>query len=246
MNKKSSIFKFCNSPFDTTKIQVLNSTHLKLIAILTMLLDHIGILFDISFLRIIGRIAFPIFAFQIAEGYIYTSHVPKYMLKLFAFAIISEIPYDLFTYNALFDMKSQNVMFTLLFGLIVIYCIDIIKNKPTLKKFGFAVFGILFCFVFSIALLSDYNLFGVLTVVTFYLCRNFRFAWIAQTACMALLSICIGGTQPFALLSLPFIWLYNGKKGSGGKMLQYGTYSFYPVHQFVLYAISFLNNSFLN
>lgn len=246
MNKKSSFFKFHNSPFDTTKIQIFNSTHLKLIAILTMLLDHIGILFDIGFLRIIGRIAFPIFAFQIAEGYIYTSNVPKYILKLFVFAIISEVPYDLFTNNALFDMKSQNVMFTLLFGLIVICCIDVIKNKPSLKKFGLAVFGILFCFVFSIALFSDYNLFGVLTVVTFYLCRNFKFAWIAQTICIVLISVCLGGTQLFALLSLPFIWLYNGKKGRGGKILQYGAYSFYPIHQLILYAIPFFKQIFLN
>ena len=97
---------------------------LKLIAVISMLFDHTGYLIfgKASFFNYIGRLAFPIFAFQIAEGYTHTKNLKKYILRLFVFALISQIPFQIFS-KIFFDRFLINVLFTLLFGLmgIIIY-----------------------------------------------------------------------------------------------------------------------------
>lgn len=91
---------------------------LKIIAIITMFIDHLGyaIYGRLSFFNYIGRIAFPIFAFQISEGYIYTKNLKKYLLRLFVFAIISQIPFLLF-YSIFSKNFALNIFFTLLLGM---------------------------------------------------------------------------------------------------------------------------------
>ena len=102
----------------------LSGFDLKIIAVITMIIDHAGaFLFpQAKILRIIGRISFPIFAFLICEGYEHTKDVKKYMLRLLLFAVISEPFFDLAMSGTIFSLNNgQNVIFTLLIGVVTIY-----------------------------------------------------------------------------------------------------------------------------
>ena len=113
--------------------QVLNGFHLKLIAVCTMFIDHMGhTLFPtVLWLRCIGRLAFPIFCFLIAEGCVYTRDRRKYALRLLAFALLSEVPFDLMVGGTVWYPYSQNVLWTLLAGALICWCIDWALQKKT-------------------------------------------------------------------------------------------------------------------
>lgn len=109
----------------------MTSFTLKLIAIITMFIDHFGyaIMGQFSFFNLFGRLAFPIFAFQISEGFIHTKSVKKYFFRLIIFALISQIPFSLFTYYIVHaNPYTLNVFFTLIFGLTSIYLYDLITK----------------------------------------------------------------------------------------------------------------------
>ena len=103
----------------------MSSFVLKIIACISMFCDHVGDAFigKLTFLNYIGRLAFPIFCFQIVQGYIHTHDIKKYILRLSLFALISQIPFMLF-YHIVFDSFAINVIFTLLFGLFTILIYD--------------------------------------------------------------------------------------------------------------------------
>ena len=107
----------------------MSSYILKIIACISMFCDHFGDAFfgEVTFLNYIGRFAFPIFCFQIVQGYIHTHDIKKYILRLSIFAIISQIPFMLF-YHVVFDSFAVNVIFTLLFGLLTILIYDKYNN----------------------------------------------------------------------------------------------------------------------
>jgi hypothetical protein len=246
-----------NRPVEKLPFGGLTANMLRTIAILLMLSDHIWATY-MSFgnwMTYIGRMAFPIFAFQIAEGYLHTSNFKKYALRLLGFAVVTEIPFNLFYSSRVFNPYHQNVLFTLLLGLIAIIVIDKMKKKRTAKNIALSVLWLVLICVASTVGFVDYGFLGVLTVVAFYLLRDFPFAWLAQLAAMVLINIVFfeglmfnveifGRTfeipsQGFAVLSLVPIWLYAGKKGRTSKLMQYGFYAFYPVHMLVLYLIKF-------
>lgn len=136
---------------------------LKLIGIFIMFCDHVGdaILGEFSFLNLIGRIAFPIFAFQAVQGYIHTKNLKKHMLKLFIFACISQIPFSLFlsTFSNEFVL---NIFFTFLLGLFALYLYDRCSNK-------FLGFLIVLCIsILGYFLHVDYQSFGILLIFVFY------------------------------------------------------------------------------
>lgn len=247
-----------NSPLVKFPFGGLTSNMLRMIAVAFMLSDHIWATY-MSFgdwMTYVGRMAFPIFAFQIAEGYLHTSNFKKYALRLLGFAVITEIPFNLFYSSRVFNPYHQNVLFTLLLGLIAISVIDKMKKKRTAKNIALSVLWLVLICVASTVGFVDYGFLGVLTVVAFYLLRDFPFAWLAQLAAMVLINIVFfeglmfnveifGRTfeipsQGFAVLSLIPIWLYSGKKGKSSKVMQYGFYAFYPVHMLVLYLIKFM------
>lgn len=234
----------------------IDATVLKLLAMFFMLLDHYWATLATGnawVLTYIGRLAFPIFAFQIVEGFYHTSDRRKYAKRLLIFALISEIPFDLFCEGMPFYPFHQNVMFTLLLGLLAVGAVDDARKAGTPKAWakGIGLFAG-FCLL-SLIGMTDYNITGVLTVFVFYVFHQGRFAWLGQLASLVLLDIVlfegqvipttIGGMsfefpiEGFAVLGLLFIWLYNGKKGSRNKVLQYCAYWFYPVHMLILYAL---------
>lgn len=237
------------------KLKILNSNALKIIAMILMLLDHMWgtIIPGNQWMTLVGRMAFPIFAFLIVEGYIHTSDYKKYIKRLLIFGLLSEIPFNLIYTGSIIFPFHQNVLFTLVFGLIIINEIDKIKNNKEIKLRVKSILKILLFLLITIIGFVDYGITGVLTIVVFYLFREFKFAWLGQLISLILLyivffkgqSIIINifnyeyflPIQGMGVLSLILIWLYNGKKGNNSKLLKYIFYSFYPVHMLMLYLI---------
>lgn len=225
----------------------MNGLTLKLIAMLTMLIDHAtellvrngSILYLIG--RSIGRLAFPIFCFLLVEGLLHTKNVKKYLIRLGIFALISEIPFDLAfgkgkTFADIFNLRSQNVFFTLFIGLLVIFLIQIIQNKYNDNKvMAVILISIIVLIGCQMAnyLRTDYSYMGVLMIVCFYLFKNNKLPLFLS---IFLLNLSMGPLQVLATISFLFIFLYNGERGP--KINKYVFYAFYPVHILVLYWIS--------
>ena len=236
------------------KIKFINSNCLKIIAMILMLLDHLWatIVPGNQWMTLVGRMAFPIFAFLLVEGFMHTSDYKKYLKRLFIFALISEIPFNLIYTGSWFFPFHQNVLFTLILGLLCINEIDKFKKDKKVKGRIKNIFKILLFLLFGLIGFVDYGITGILTIIVFYLFRGFKFAWIGQLISLILLywvffkgQVFIVGNieitlQSFGILSLIPIWLYNGKRGKKSKVLQYGFYAFYPLHMLCLYLIYYL------
>ena len=221
----------------------MSSFVLKIIAIITMFIDHIGyaIFGKFSFFNYIGRIAFPIFAFQISEGYIHTKNLKKYFLRLFIFALISQIPFMLFD-SLISDELTLNIFFTLLLGLACIYIYDKCKYK-----FVAIILSIAIGFVAQFTH-CDYGFYGVAIILLFYIFKNnislASIAFILATAIKYTISILKYGLYDVyiylficTIIPIIFINLYNGKKGKDTKYL---LYLFYPIHLLLIYGISLI------
>ena len=238
----------------TEKRAGLSAMTLKYIAMATMLVDHMGyVLFPwILWLRCVGRIAFPIFAFQIAEGCIRTHDRRRYALRLLLFAVLSEIPFDLMYGGTWFYPFHQNVIWTLLIGLAGIHLMEKARKKQKLWIFlPTAVLVMLVGSALGTVGMADYYGAGVLTLFIFYFFRGRKW-WCFAGQILALYWVnveLLGGLmypirlfgmdlelcqQGLALLSLLPIWLYRGRQGCHTKVFQYSCYAFYPVHMLIL------------
>jgi hypothetical protein len=231
----------------------MSSAQLKILACVFMLVDHIGaILFPkVLLLRIIGRLAFPIFVYLIAEGYRKTKDMTDYIGRVVLFALISQLAFNAAFLNSAFkpDSLYLNVMFTLAMGLYGIYLYD--KNN----KIFFIIIIALVCELLN----TDYGAFGVLLVfvsnkyhndfkklsksyiivMLFYIIKWFiTISLLNPTIPLTNLILNHFTIEPIALLSLIFIKLYNGERGAKLKLL---FYSFYPAHLFLLYIIKELS-----
>ena len=205
---------------------------LKWIAVLTMVIDHVGaILFpDQIWMRVIGRVAFPIYAYCLAEGFRYTSDYRRYLGRLALFAILSEIPFDLAFYGVPFSFAHQNVFFTLTLGLILLWVLGRCREQLLLCAGAFAVL----CFLAQ-ALHMDYGAGGLLMVFAFYLAQQGTSPWIGWGIFVFInLFGYAGGVQWAAILALLPIGLYSGK---AGKKKQRFFYWIYPLHLLLLWII---------
>lgn len=215
---------------------------LKIIGVITMLFDHVGdaIIGKFSFCNLIGRIAFPIFAFQAVQGYIYTKDFKKHMLKLFIFACISQIPFMLFLSTFTEEILTLNIFFTLFLGLLALFVYDKCKNK---------VLGFLFVILTSIIayfIHVDYGTFGILLMFCFYFFKDKKGSMAITTIVLCFLRFVpdIIATPVlwfiyiqcaiFTALSLIFILFYNKNEGPKAK---YFFYIFYPLHLLILYFL---------
>lgn len=216
---KESNYKFIQ------KLACFNATHLKIFAIITMTIDHVGAVLYPQYhvLRIIGRFAFPIFAFLIVEGMIHTHDAKKYLIRLGTFALISEIPFDLAFYNRYWYSGAQNIFFTLFLGAL---CIYILQN--TYRQ------SVSYTFVICVSLIAeilntDYGMIGVWLIVSLFYTRGKLWQVLIT---LFMINVCFyGGIQMYATLAVIPIALYNGEKGTGGKAF---FYSYYPVHLLVI------------
>lgn len=238
------------------KYQILNADMLKILAMFFMLLDHIWIVWipENNWMHYVGRLSFPIFAFQIVEGYFHTSNLNRYKKRLFVFALISEIPFNLMINCSFFYPFHQNVLFTFLLGILAIdVAEDCLKTEKLWKKL-IDIFKILGLLLIAGIGMTDYGTLGILTVLVFYAAKKIpKLKYLIMLIGIVYLHIIsyegtaipisIFGTdynfpiQGFASLSLIPIFLYNGNKGNGGKILKRIGYWFYPVHALVLFSI---------
>ena len=215
----------------------LGRTSLKGIALFTMLCDHIACVLLkgeqwsglYRCMRMIGRVSFPIFCFVLVLGFLSTSDIKKYISRLFLFAVLSEIPFDLAFSGQLFVWGGQNVMFTLLLGLLVLTGIRQFQARVWLQ--GLVCFG--GCFAAYI-LNTDYSYFGVVLILIFYLFRDntvSRYLW------ASLLIFSEGGMEVYAILGLLVCYYYQPQKREPG-LPKYFFYLFYPVHLLVLWGVA--------
>lgn len=230
------------------RIQFLNGFHLKLIAICTMLIDHMGYtLFPgVMWLRCVGRVAFPIFCFLIAEGCVYTHDRKKYAARLLVFALLSEIPFNLMNSGMIWDPYDQNVLWTLLLGALVCWLMDWALKKCTPLSFVLTGAAMVAAYWLLEAFRTDYGGWGMLLVAAFYGVHRAPSGavvkMIAQAFGLAFFSIGVMGgylsIELWSLAALVPIWLYNGQRGFSNKAVQYGFYAFYPVHILALSLIA--------
>ena len=215
----------------------LSAAALHILAMALMLMDHLWatLLPAQEWLTCAGRVAFPIFAFMAVEGYFHTHDLKKYTLRLLLFALLSEIPFDLMYGGTWFYPVHQNVIWTLLLGILGIH----------LMETG----------------MVDYYGAGVLTVFIFYFFHGHGRKWwclLGQLAALYWVNVeLLGGLmypiqlfgmdfelcqQGLALLALVPIWLYRGRQGYHSKPFQYACYAFYPVHMLLLVLVlNFVN-----
>ena len=234
----------------------LSSTALRLMALLFMLLDHLWatVVPGNFWMTCVGRLAFPIFAFQAVEGYCHTSDYRRYCRRLLIFGLISEVPFNLMLTGSWIFPFHQNVMFTLLLGLMAIRQID--KRSAATSRKEKLVCSITFFLIILVSVVTfpDYGALGVLNIVAFYIIRGNSMEKVLQLFVMVAIhwfgfegmmipvfnSALEIPQQAFAILALIPIWLYNGEKGNGGKVLQFGSYLFYPLHMLALWLMQYL------
>ena len=234
-----------------------SGTALKTIACITMLIDHIGAscieaglllpelergevsggawdqlsLFQLDrVLRFTGRLAFPLFCFLLVEGFVHTHDVKKYVRRLFLFALISEVPFDLAFFRTPFDFSAQNVYWTLALGVLAMAGLKHFEKENGLPGWQ----GILCaggCAALALAANTDYNAIGVIIICALYLTRTNRKRQCLAGALLFLFEL----TAPLAFV---LVWFYNGQRGACSPLQKKAFYWFYPVHLLVLAGIT--------
>lgn len=213
----------------------LSNFDLKILAIITMTIDHIGAIMypNIDIFRIIGRISFPIFAFLLVEGFKHTSNKLKYFLRLILFAIITQSIYDY-----AFNNHELNILFTFSLSFLLLSSLEFIKKiiskyskgieNYLYKTVFYSLIYILFV-LFSIILNVDYQALGISLVFIFYLVPNLYLSFLLYL--LAVTFLATNTIQFYSLLSFIFIYMYNGEKG---KNIKYFFYLYYPLHLLIL------------
>lgn len=226
------------------KYRILSGSGLKLIAVITMLIDHIGYVFyalpafqkplftalgetvTLYFiLRKIGRLAFPIYCFLIGEGLRHTRSPVKYLLRLFVFAVLSEIPFNLMVSGQLRCDAHQNVFFTLFLGALAISFYRSRLSNLLKSVLILLVLGV------STVLDADYGTAGMVIILLLYVLKGHPI--VQAVAGYPLFS---GGI--YAVAAFIPINMYNGKRGFIKRpILKYAFYLFYPLHMLLLVGI---------
>ncbi len=237
-----------------------SSLSLHIIAMVCMLCDHLWgtIVPGNDWLTCIGRIAFPIFAFLLVEGYFHTKNFKQYIRRLVVFALLSEIPFNLAMGSRIFYPIHQNVLWSFLIALGLLHWNEKTKAKGKLwARIAVGALTVGIGYIAGLLTMVDFYHAGILTVLVFYFFRERKWwgylgqlvgLWYINTELLGGFGyeIPFGGEtyffirQGFALLALFPIWLYHGKQGYHNKPLQYACYAFYPVHLLILGIIKML------
>lgn len=227
------------------KYQMLSGSALKMIALITMMIDHTAffILGSVPFAtatlftvgkvdvtvyyicRLIGRTAFPIYCFLLTEGFAYTKNRKKYGANLLIFAVLSEPVWNL-AHCGKFFYESQNVFFTLFFGFLAIYFYEKFKDEKLL-----CCTAVLSVFIVATVFHADYGMNGVGLILFMHVMRE-------KAAARTIIGCCFF-SKPFRVLpSFIIMNFYSGKRGFiRGKVGKYVFYAVYPLHMLVLYFI---------
>jgi len=221
----------------------LTNNQLKIIAMVSMLFDHVGkeLLPQYPFLQIIGRLAFPIFAYMIAEGCFYTKNKIKYFLTIFILGTGCQI-----VYMVAEQSFYQNVLITFSLSIALIFSLENFRAKKEKISGIILFFTVVIVVALTIALpvfleeygfQVDYGIYGVLLPVAVFYGKGKERKLVYTTGVLALLAHSFGGgIQWFSLLSVPILALYNQKRGKYNIKPLF--YIFYPAHLVVIYFIS--------
>ncbi len=219
---------------------------LKMIALITMTIDHVGMVIfpDVVVYRIIGRVAFPLYAYLAAEGCRHTGNPRRYLMRLGLFALVSELPFNLARVGKFFHPQEQNIFFTLLLGVAACLLYSHLRsrgNPATILP------PVLLCLLGQL-LRVDYGWYGVAMIFAFYLAeRKLPQSALALTALTAVSQwpaiavvmmrpeLAFYAVQLWCLLALLPIAFYNGRRGGGPKLLFYW---YYPAHLLGIYLLS--------
>lgn len=223
----------------------LNNNQLKIIAMISMLIDHIGVAFfpGVRVFRCLGRLAFPIYAYMIAEGCRYTKNRKRYLGMMAAMAIVFQVVYFVFM-NSLY----QGILVNFALSIAAIFAIDsFIKNKRIINRILTSSIVLLVLFISIILPITlseygfsiDYGLYGLCLPILVYFAPSKKWGLIFTSILLTVMSITSGVYyQLLSLLTIPLFILYNGERGN--KKLKYVFYLFYPIHLVLIYAIMFL------
>lgn len=234
------------------KFGIFSNNVLKIIACITMLIDHMGVVLfpKITILRIIGRIAFPIFAFLLAEGCYYTRNKIRHLLVISGFAVVMQVVLFLATRMTDFSIFIH-------FSIAVLLClvIDLIEKFIKERKVIVSI-ALILSFLISVIMLilidknttyffSNYGLYGIFVPVVLYIIRKYiKHIHVFVSIMVICLSMVlmhfftVWMYQLYGMIACVFILLYNGKKGKYN--LKYLFYIFYPLHLVILYAIALI------
>lgn len=225
------------------KLKFLSGNALKLFALVFMTIDHVGYLLLDNYIpfRIIGRLAFPIFAYMIAEGCKHTKNRARYLLTVFLTGAAFQIFYSI-AERSLY----MNIFITFSFSIALIYLFDWAKSMNVAAAFGAPVLALcaVFLIAFSLPAVTnnffrlDYDFVGILIPVAVYFAKKPLLKLVLLAVLLAILSATLAKIQFFSLLSIPLLALYNGKRGKLN--LKYLFYTYYPLHNIALYFILFL------
>lgn len=212
---------------------LLSDSALKIIAVLSMVADHCayylldGDTWVYEVMRCFGRIAFPVFAFLVAEGFAHTRNRMRYFLSLLLFAAISEVPWYLLNGAD----GTHNVMFTLALGVAALAAFE------RFQKHGALAIAAILLVALSVEISGlDYGWHGIVEILVFHLFRSKKY-------CQSTRLLQLAFAFPFmshygiigALLACFIIFLYNGTRGIiHGKVAKYGFYAIYPVHLIII------------
>lgn len=180
-------------------------------------------------LRMIGRLAFPIYCFLLAEGFVHTHSPGRYGLRLALFALVSELPFNAAFFGGLYEPGHQNVYFTLLLGLCAMALLRRFARPGGLNLRQIA--GVSACALAAQLLQTDYGAMGVLLIAVFY---QFR----ARPSQRDPLVIVLTASELAAPLALLPIHAYNGQRGRCPRWESLAFYFFYPVHLAILACIT--------
>jgi hypothetical protein len=211
---------------------------LKWVAIVTMTVDHVGLALypEFTVLRVIGRIAFPLFAYLLVLGMRSTRNLRAYFYRLFFFVLVSQVPYALV--NGIQPWEKLNIFATLILGMIMVYFIE-------RSSLAFIV-----PLIASVVVPVDFGVYGTATVLLVYLVgKDWRMGSVIFVLMNLVMALYGAMYQPFAILALPLMLLHDwGKLGIGGSEVQvkhpwlrkYFFYAYYPLHLTALYALKVL------
>ena len=225
-----------NPSVNISRYQRLDGTVLKLIACLSMFIDHLGAFCFRGMMgfRIIGRLAFPIYCFLLVEGAVHTRNMKKYILRMGIFALISEVPFDLAFYHRLVYTGHQNVFFTLGLGLLAIWFLEHPIEQLDIPDVLYKLLVIIAAGLIAEFFNTDYGFTGIAVICIFYYLRGQPQL---KYPIAVILLAAMGGVEVYAVLALIPILLYNGQRGRQTKAMQYGFYIFYPAHLLLIAAL---------
>lgn len=228
----------------------LSGSTLKWIALITMIIDHIGAILIPAFYskgignmyvdwtilyqvcRWIGRFSFPLYCFLLVEGFVHTANRNKYFYRMFLFAVISEIPFDYAVYGEIWYLNKQNIFFELLLGIVLMHgselLFKIVKNQ--VLQGLYVVIWWLGGMLTAHLLQTDYGMLGIFSIGILYLFRYVREYQL------------LGGALSFywefpAPLGLLFAYFYNGQRG---RQCKYAFYLIYPLHLALFGLVKYL------